>query len=382
MRRRGSAGIGIAVSLLALSVALGTAQAEPLAAETYFASDNVELVASVPLDGSSAGARIVGSRMFVITSNGLTIFDISDPLKPEKLGGLSVRLDPAHFSPEDVDTNGKILIVRGPLPAADLLVIDVSDSRNPRLVAEVPQAGNHTMTCVLDCAYAYGSDGVIVDLTKPSAARIVGNWAGSKAGAAAQKHDVIEVRSGIVLAASNPLLLLDARRDPSDPRIVSAAPIPEHVFAHGAEWPRSGRDRFLLVGGETDSPGRCEEMAKGELVIFDASSWGRGGGLEMVDEYRVKGGVFSDGGAPVATACGHWFDTHPGFENGGSVAMAWYEHGVRFLDVSPQGQIEELGYFMPVDGSTSAAYWVTDDIVYATDYNARGIDILRLRSGG
>ena len=113
-------------------------------------------------------------------------------------------------------------------------------------------------------------------------------------------------------------------------------------------------------------------------MIFNASHWPHRGALKLIDEYRVTGGIWTDGGAPVNTACGHWFDPHPDFANGGLVAMAWYEHGVRLLKVTSQGEIEETGYFVPVDGSTSAAYWVTDDIVYSTDYNARGIDILHV----
>jgi hypothetical protein len=101
----------------------------------------------------------------------------------------------------------------------------------------------------------------------------------------------------------------------------------------------------------------------------------------LKDVYRVDGGAYVDGRPPANTGCGHWFDTHPEWRNGGLVAMAWYEHGVRLLSVDGDGKIEEAGYFVPVDGATSAAYWVTDEIVYATDYNGRGIDILRVTEG-
>ena len=46
--------------------------------------------------------------------------------------------------------------------------------------------------------------------------------------------------------------------------------------------------------------------------------------------------------------------------------------------VDSKGKIKEIGYFLPYAGSTSAVYWVTDDIAYAVDYN-RGIDILRFK---
>lgn len=57
--------------------------------------------------------------------------------------------------------------------------------------------------------------------------------------------------------------------------------------------------------------------------------------------------------------------------------MGWYEHGGRFLDVAPAtGAISEIGWFAPLGGSTSAAYWLDDEVVLTADYQ-RGIDILR-----
>jgi hypothetical protein len=86
--------------------------------------------------------------------------------------------------------------------------------------------------------------------------------------------------------------------------------------------------------------------------------------------------LYPDGDSPYNQYCAHWFTEHPDFADGGLVAVAWYEHGVRFLDVGEDGMIEEVGWFVPLGGSTSAAYWVTDEIVYTTDYQ-RGFDILR-----
>jgi hypothetical protein len=58
------------------------------------------------------------------------------------------------------------------------------------------------------------------------------------------------------------------------------------------------------------------------------------------------------------------------------MALGYYEHGTHFLRVADDGQITRRGYFVPVAGSTSAAYWINRNIVYAVDYT-RGIDILR-----
>ncbi|HEX2195653.1 MAG TPA: hypothetical protein VHJ76_01905, partial [Actinomycetota bacterium] len=98
----------------------------------------------------------------------------------------------------------------------------------------------------------------------------------------------------------------------------------------------------------------------------------------MIDEYRMVNGTYVDG-SPAVNAVGcssHWLEAHPDFRNGGVVAAAFFEHGTRFVDVTPKGQLEEVGWFMPHGGSTGASYWITDEIVYSVDYT-RGIDILR-----
>jgi hypothetical protein len=83
-------------------------------------------------------------------------------------------------------------------------------------------------------------------------------------------------------------------------------------------------------------------------------------------------------GNPVAqrNCTAHWFEEHPGFRNGGYVAGAFYDHGTRFFEVSGKGKISEAGFFMTYAGQASAAYWITDELVYVVDYN-RGLDILR-----
>ena len=90
-------------------------------------------------------------------------------------------------------------------------------------------------------------------------------------------------------------------------------------------------------------------------------------------------GVYADG-KPVAGALGcsvHWFQEHPTFHDGGLVAISEYEDGVRFLQITPTGQIQEQGYFLSLASSSSSPKWAgKDDVLYSIDYQ-RGIDILR-----
>ena len=64
----------------------------------------------------------------------------------------------------------------------------------------------------------------------------------------------------------------------------------------------------------------------------------------------------------------HWFDAHPACANGGLVAIAWYEQGVRFLKVDSAGKIEEIGYWLPMAGQSSDVDWISERVVYVADY--------------
>src|SRR5688500_1157004 len=76
----------------------------------YFASDNIEYIGYVPLENDTAGARIVGKYLYITTSRSLTIYDLSDPLAPQRMGTTIIAQEP-YFAEEDVDTNGEILLV-------------------------------------------------------------------------------------------------------------------------------------------------------------------------------------------------------------------------------------------------------------------------------
>jgi hypothetical protein len=179
------------------------------------------------------------------------------------------------------------------------------------------------------------------------------------------------------MASANPLVYLDARRNPRRPTVIAAGAPSDKRFVHGNLWPNRGTDRFLLVGGETGA-GNCADEDSGAFMTFDMKDWQRKKSFRMVDEYRPKQSQNpAEGGAPVATYCTHWFTTRPGYRNGGVVAMGWYERGTRFLKVSSKGQISEIGWFLPAGTSASAAYWVTKDLVYVFDYQ-RGLDIIKL----
>ena len=341
---------------------------------TGLSSGNLEYVKTVPLEtGFPSGARIVGDRLYIAGAKSFSIYDVSDPVDPQLLSFTPIGF---HFPNEDVDTNGKVLLLSNEQggPTQGLHVWDVRDPAAPTKVAHVAGLRDHTFTCVLDCSWAYGSRGSIVDIRKPAAAKLASSWGGV---VPSDGFDVTEVSPGMVLTSTRLIRLMDARRDPTKPRTVALGSTHDNRLIHSNRWPRGGRDRFFLVQGETPFSGVCDDNS-GAIMTWDAADWRRTHSFELVDEYRPVNGTFTDGNPPAgATGCtAMWFDPHGDFRNGGLVAAAAFEHGTRILDVGPKGDISEIGWFTPAAGSTIAAYWATDDVVYAIDVT-RGLDILR-----
>ena len=340
-------------------------------------TDNVEHLGFLPFEAATGtGGRIVGKYFYVTSWKSFSIFDVSDPENPQWLSTTPFEF---KFENEDVATNGKILIFSEELPDPTIHIWDVRDKAAPEKLSVLPGAGEHTMSCILKCKWLYGSDGGIIDLRNPAKPKDTGADWGANA-TTGNGHDVIEVRPGIVLTASDPIQLLDARKDPKNPKMLAQA-MPMDEFIHSVQWPRAGKDDYLLATGETWYPGldaRCVDSSAG-FSTWNATNYKKTHTFQMIDIFRPTAGNYADGRPPINAPFGcssHWFQQHPKFKNGGLVAAGFYNHGTRFLRVDQKGKISEVGWFLPHAGGTSAAYWRTDRIVYTVDYQ-RGIDVLK-----
>jgi LVIVD repeat len=367
----------VALATATVLVASGVASASTLIdgapGPGYFA-ENVEFVTHVPLNNDSAGAALVGKYFYVNSSRGLIIYDVTNPESPAISGVLPLPQMP-YFAEEDPSTNGKILV----MGTADglLNIVSVEDKTNPQIIGTLDGGSSHTSSCVLDCKWVYNSDGRIIDITDPTKPEEAGNWMDGTP--VRSGHDVTEVAPGIVMTSSTPMLLLDARKSPAKPKVIATLTGTDPRYIHANMWPRSMKDRFLLVQAEsttTLNTSSCSAEDDGSFMTFDATKWKKTKTFKMIDELRYETGLPTDGRMPYGTYCAHWFDVHPSYNNGGVLAMAFYENGTHILKVDPKGKITETGYFVPLAGSVSADYWINDEIIYAVDYN-RGIDILR-----
>ncbi|MEA2433008.1 MAG: hypothetical protein QOG54_465 [Actinomycetota bacterium] len=373
--------IGLSAAALLLAGMLSPASAGP--GPDGITSDNVEHVAFVPFEvGTATGARVIGKFLYVTTWRSFSIYDISDPEAPVRLSttpfaGQDGEPSPIKFENEDVATNGKVMIFSEELPQATLHVFDVEDKTNPVQISTLAGAGQHTMSCILDCKWLYGSDGAIIDLRDPTKPVLMKEKWGDGMPATGG-HDVIEYKPGFAMTSSNPILILDVR-NPIKPKLLATSQ--EQEFIHSAQWPREGKDRWALTSGETWVGGvdsRCDESSAG-VSTWDTTGWGKTKTFKKVDTYRMKGGTYTDGNPVINAPFGcssHWFQQHPNFNNQGLIAAGYYNHGTRFLNVDSKGKISEVGFFLPNAGGTSGAYWITDRLVYAIDYQ-RGFDILK-----
>jgi hypothetical protein len=354
----------------------------------------VEYVTYLPFDNStSTGVTIQGKYMYLTSWKAISIYDISDPEAPVQTATLPVGF---MFENEDVEItpDANYLFFSETLPDEEFHVFDIEDKTNIQQVTTVAGAGDHTFSCLLKCKWGWGSEGTIINLADPTNPKVVASegtpksWQ-QKLGMTGGAHDVTEVKPGFVVIStlSEPLLYADAR-DPQNPKLLARGEKPDTSYLfHSGEWPNAGSDRWLLMQGEQNVNPRCDPEANGPFLVYDTQGWQKTKTFTVSDKYAVQNGTYTDGNPPAnGLGCSaHWFESHATFDNGGIVAMGYYEHGTRFFNVTSKGKIQEAGVFVPYGGSTSAAYWasrsVKEDIVYAVDYT-RGIDVLRYVGDG
>lgn len=393
----GAAALRAPVSTLSLQEPSGLADAE----SAGFSSDNVEWVSAFPQHSGTSGGKLVGKYYYMTDPRGVYIYDAKDPASPVLVGELLAAQigTGAALAQEEPDTNGKILLVNaynpsspaGPTSTGSLLVVDVKDKTAPKIIGTL-SVSDHTWTCILDCRYAIGRTGHILDLRDPTKPERVGDWR-QFAPLAGYMHDFEEVSPGRVIGSGQPSLYMSFK-DPLKPQVLAVLGSEFHSLGyHGADWANKGRDPLLVMGAEVAPAGAtnlagsdCTDEGITAVATYDATDVikadrakrYKGQTFHKLSEWRVAGrGAYADGKAPAHTLyCGHWFDTHPDWKAGGVLALAHYDWGTRFLDVKSNGEMEEIGWFQPVRGYTASAKWINDEIVYVHDY-FRGLDVLR-----
>jgi hypothetical protein len=370
--------------VLALMVVLVALPAAPALAAPE-TSPGVQLVTSIPERGVIS-ARLVGQHLYVSSLTGVTVFDISSPRAPVRVG----RLDLPNAQNEDVDVGSGILLVSDdPLGGRGILhVIDVHDPANPRLLSTYstwargllsfstppPRHGGigHTATCIQECRYAWlagSSAGIdIVDLRDPAHPRSAGRFPAREAAGVIGTHDVQVDGSGLAwVAGGNGTAAYDVT-DPVHPRLVKRTDRrgsrgPLNNFIHHNSL-RLAPDVLAIT--EEDFGDKCRRA--GTLQTWRI---GAGRQLHPLDSF----GVERDASARVVCSA-HYFDA-----SGGLIAQGFYEQGVRLIDARDPRHLRQVGYYVSRPGLFWGALFAPTDpsgsTVYALDHS-RGIDVLAL----
>jgi hypothetical protein len=397
--------------VLVVALALSPAQALPLIPlgltdpTGLVASPNVTLVGTI-VEPGVIGARFRGDVMYVSGLTGLVTYDVSDPAAPRELG----RLVLPHFENEDVDLGGDILLISNDAAESTgiLYVVDISDPADPSLRSTTMMGGNpllggpgHTASCILDCTFAWVTDGAgirVYDLTDPDAPVDKGSFE-TPAGGGLVTHDVQVDGDGLAWIAgfggTAAYRLPDGYDGDGLGELV--AQTDEHGmstyleelglgpgegyndFIHHNSLRRAGADVLYVTEEDYTRPGcrgagsfqrwhvpLAEDPDTGELVPT-------GEDLTPIDQWVPE--LVADTALPSVVCSAHYFDEHEGL-----IAQAWYQQGLRFLDVTGE-EIRQVGYLVTPDALAFSAYFAPADeageVVYLLNAN-RGIDVVRI----
>ena len=430
----------LAVVLAAPAVA--AAQAPDLVgAQKPLVSNNVEPLLTLPVP-HPIGARFRDGLMYVTTTEGLTIYDITDPALPVPVGALPLP----HFENEDVDLGGNILLVSNdPSEGVGVLyVIDISNPSAPVLKSALPTGFvytgvpgifglpepqedgiGHTASCIQDCQFAYlagTAEGIqIVDLRDPAAPKLAGRFKPPTTGISS--HDVQVDGDGLAWIVGGDGSAAYDVTDPLKPKLVMRTdenivnsgqlgfPGPDPVFGIGGKgetpidlihhdslrfhkksskgnfqpkagktYPAGGNGKVVGIVEEDYNRPTCEGAGSFQTWgITDKRTSSGARKLVLLDLYETELQSLVEGrGWAPVTGL---CSAHYFDERDGLVAGGWYEEGTRFLDVTDPTGIRQVGYWAPTKGETWSVLFAPTDPTGSIVYAldfARGIDVLRI----
>jgi hypothetical protein len=402
---------------VALTVGVPTGNAAPRSTQFLdpgpggFTSSNVSYVASIPT-GAGVSARVVTvkgqRRLYVSSAHSLVIYDITNPALPVVLGALPIY----NWENEDVavSKDGNTTILTEFESSFYMHVVDTSNPAAPHLVGSLLFDGSHTVECAdVHCNYLFASNGKTYDIRDKGGPAVTSRtpvalprdkWWSTELGVSGG-HALHQDAAGYWIADETPWVMFRAR-DPLHVTLVDKGqPSLNTAYQHNNMRPAADKyvprrtgdkskslhpGELLMTETETNFNPACAggTDGTGSFATWSMVNWDKGVAPRQLHVLTPVNGDYANGNPAVnALGCsGHWFtvrEDQPGRYKGKYVVAAgWYEHGTRFLTVDRQtGAIQQVGYFQPIRGSASSAYWIDrTNYVYVIDYQ-RGIDILK-----
>ena len=386
-------------------------------------SPNVRFVTNVPDTAGISGVFARSAPYFYVSSlDGITTYDVSNPLAPRIVGTLPL----ANFENEAVNygekkrsdgTIERFVLVGADAVAASptspdhvgitnkVLVVDVTNPAAPRVRSSVPTTTNtHTISCVraTDCRFAYtaGSRGKfsVIDLRNLDAPKELKVLASP----AAKPNDVFAGGSGHKWNFDNAGYGLHTGsggvgvfnvKDPANP-----VPV-EGTNAMGTdnrpEGPDSGWNNFIHHNSERPNAskfvaGAAPSVANGNVVLVTEEDYFNDGEELACDQAgtfqswylpTLDGAAYRAGNPTLAPDLGHMrpldkinapatgggLSTPVGgfcsahwfdFHASGIVAQGYYQQGMRLIDTRNARDLKQYGWFTSAVSEVWDAYWV------------------------
>ena len=405
-------------------------------------SSNVHFLANFPeTEGISGDFSLSTEHFYVSSLDSITVFDISNPEAPAVTGimdNLTFENEAMNYG-EQTLKGGKLrqFVMVGvdlhqasssnpqhvnPGDGNELVIVDVTNPSNPHIRSRFfSTSSTHTVTCVLktDCRWPYsaGSRGAysIFDLrdwndpkevdSDPDTAGVqgfpspamdanpvftrgaghkwnfVGNGLGYHTGSGGTAaFDVSRPRQ--------PKLLTTTTKKGIEPpwnNFIHHNSWQPHVFQYEPNAPASLKNGNVLLVTEEDYEQTDCSLA-GSFQTWKIDSLRRDNAITALDKVELTDlGGPAEGITPVGAFCSaHWFDYH----HNGIAAVAYYNGGVRLVDVRDPQDIKAYG-FAQGGGQTWDAYWVPKrdaagnalrpktNILYSVDL-VRGLDVYQV----
>ena len=318
---------------------------------------DVSVVSVFAVGGAISGAVLDGDYLYVTTSTTLSIYDVSNPIAPVLL---AAKPSPHFIYGELLSTQGEILLLNDGIGGGTLDIWNVEDKTNPILAGSISGVNDEHVSCLIQCTWAYGSNGSIIDLRVPQEPDLRSeSWKVVSGAGDGHVHRLDEYRPGFMATAprgGNPVFL-DVRR-PLKPKLVARARVPvlsPNMFLY-TSWLTGGNDRFAMSSVEN---GQCNNEFQGALLTWDTKGWPKDRRFEVAGKYRYAGRTNDE------NCLAYYFSVHPDFDDGGLVLLPNGLEGTRIIEVAKNGQMEEVDSFVLPTSDVWLAFWIDEEIFYA-----------------
>lgn len=346
--------------------------------------------------------------------NGTTIVDVSNPAQPVILKHIPGRKGAESRAVQVVTRffDGRDYLLRNQ-EAGDFTgfeIWDITDKKNPKMVSTLgPFQTAHKSWWDPQSGYAYlsgtqpgwrGQHLIIYDLRNPIHPRLVSQWGlpgqrpGDREGGGVSLHHPVVSgnRAYLSYLFGGDMVILDIS-DKAKPKMVAHLNFsPPHSGIHttapfsGMRDPNSpggqGEPRNILVLSEEAFAYGCQELRR-QLHIVDATEESN---PFPIAAFKVPEDGFCERGGRFGP---HQFaETRDGHIIGGSLLyIAYFNAGMRVVDISDPYRPREVGFFIPDPAPTprfaGTGYVQTNDVdldyrglIYITDRDGQGMHIL------